>query len=122
MANSQTFNGMRVTVKLPWQTIGHLDAVASGNSRENVVREWIENWRTLAGLAPSLYERLVFAAQKRRLSLDAVINDALTQYCATLPAVPPGQKVTTPISILDVDAEKVEADELPKAAKKPARR
>lgn len=122
MANSQTFDGMRVTVKLPWQTIGHLDAVASGNSRENIVREWIENWRTLAGLAPSLYERLVYAAEKRRLPLDAIINDALTQYCASLPAVPPGHKVTTPISLLDVDTDKVEADERPKAAKKSAHR
>lgn len=100
MANSQTFDGIRLSVKIPWLAVAHLELAAGGNSRENVLREWVENWRTLAGLAPYLYQRLVYAAQRRRLPLAAIVNDALTKYCSDLPDPPTNAKVTTPIDLL----------------------
>ena len=114
MANSQSFDGLRVSVKIPWQAVAHLDQAAAGNSRETVMREWLESWRTLAGLAPFLYQRLVYSAQKRRLPLAAIVNEALTQYCSRLPEPPPRAAVATPIDLVDIGKAK--------SGKRPARR
>src|SRR5512140_2087440 len=93
MGISQSFDGVRFSVKLSWPTMAQLEAAKGEGSREYVAREWLENWRTLANLSPFLYQRLVYSAQQRRLPLATLVNEALTQYCSQLPGVPPHVKV-----------------------------
>lgn len=118
MANSASFDGLRITVKVPWQTLGHLFKAAGDLSRESTARDWMENWRTLAGLSPFLYKRLVYAAQKRRLPLAAIVNEALTRFSQDLEDPPEGEKIETLIDILDQDWIEKEATEKGSTAKK----
>lgn len=111
---SQTFDGFRFSVKFPWIVVAHLQSVAKGTSREEIVRAWVEDRRTLFGLAPSLHQRLVYAAKQRHQTLAAVINDILTQYCTTLPPVPEGVVVKTTIDVPDDEPSIPDEEEAPK--------
>lgn len=111
MAISQSFEGVRFSIKVDHQTLAHLEKEAAGSARERVARDWLNNWRTLAGLSPYLFQRLVYAAQKRRMPITSLVNEALTKYCAELPAVPDGVQVETTIDVLgeaEPEVEKVE--------------
>jgi hypothetical protein len=112
MAISQSFEGVRFSIKVDLQTLAHLEKEAAGSARERVARDWLNNWRTLAGLSPFLFQRLVYAAQKRRMPITSLVNEALTKYCTDLPPVPEGVEVQTTIDVLGD-----EPAEAPKAAK-----
>jgi hypothetical protein len=90
----------RAAVKVDTQTYRAARWVAGPSAVEPVVRQWIYNWRTLANLSPFLYERLVHAAQERRVDLAAMVNEALTTFCSELPEVPEGVGVVTPMTVV----------------------
>lgn len=102
MVKTTSFEGIRVSLKLDTQTHRTARRTAGQNAIEPVLRQWIYNWRSLANLSPFLYERLVRAAQDRRLELGALVNEALTLYCAKLPEVPSGESVLTPMTVVEV--------------------
>lgn len=105
MANKQGFDGRRLSIKVGVQTFAHLDreAALQHASRDQVGRSWLENWRTLASLSPFLHARLVWAAARRRVSVAALVNEALTQYCTTLESPPTNLAIPLPIDVLDVE-------------------
>jgi predicted HicB family RNase H-like nuclease len=90
-------------VKVDTQTYRAARRVAGAHAVEPVLRQWVGNWRTLANISPFLYERLVYAAAERRLGLTAMVNEALTTFCSTLPEVPEGGRVVTPMTLVDAD-------------------
>lgn len=111
MAISQSFEGVRFSIKVDLQTLAHLEKEAAGSARERVARDWLNNWRTLAGLSPYLFQRLVYAAQKRRMPITSLVNEALTKYCTELPPVPDGTHVQTTIDVLGDEEPKAEKHE-----------
>lgn len=108
MAISQSFEGVRFSIKVDHQTLAHLEKEADGSARERVARDWLNNWRTLAGLSPYLFQRLVYAAQKRRMPITSLVNEALTKYCTELAPVPEGVRVSTTIDLLEEEEPKPE--------------
>ena len=94
----------------------YVDETCGDNSKEHFVREWIVNWASLAGLAPSLYRRLAYSAQKRRLPIAKVVVDALTTYALTLPEPPKDAALRLPIVVAErtMAEDAVEADKAKK--------
>ena len=113
MANSQSFDGIRMSVKIPWDLFVYVEETSGDNSKEHFVREWIVNWASLAGLAPSLYRRLAYSAQKRRLPIAKIVVDALTTYALTLPEAPKDAELRLPIDV----AERTMAEDAAEAEK-----
>ena len=116
MANSQSFDGVRMSVKIPWDLFSYVEETCGDNSKEHFVREWIVNWASLAGLAPSLYRRIAYSALKRRLPIAKIVVDALTTYAMTLPEAPKDTDLRLPIDIAEQTMAEVE-----KARKKKAK-
>lgn len=101
MAASSNFHGLRMSIKVAFQTIGQLmiEAKDTGSNREYVARSWLENWRTLAGIPPFIYQRLIAHAAAKKVTLKDIVNEALIQYASKLPDPP--SAVPSPIDILE---------------------
>jgi hypothetical protein len=99
-----------MAVKVDTQTWLQIERAAKGHAREQVLRQWIYNWRTLANLSPFLYKRLVYAAEMQKVDLTAMVNEALTTFCSRLPEVPAGVQVVTPVTVIESEEEAAVAE------------